>query len=175
MSFALPLLLGAALLQSAPLQQPPHLQRPSESAVRLTITPIPAPVLLGGEATVEVSVTNVSSVPQYLSGDTLDTLQYAVRDSSGRVLRGYSDPPPPPRMPPVGYSELIWLPPGKSLVFYQHMPLSALGIFKAGAFRISGALSSYIFTEAQWKAQYQSIFFTFAPWVTLEVVKGRSK
>jgi hypothetical protein len=123
----------------------------------------------------EVSITNVSTVPQYLSGDTLDTLQYAVRDSSGRGVMGYSDPPPPPRVPPVGYNELIWLPAGKSLVFYQHLPLSALGISKPGTYRISGALSSYIFTESQWKSNYQSSFLTFAPWITLRVVDGRSK
>jgi hypothetical protein len=175
MRFALSLLLVAGIVQAAPPHDPPHLQGPSASAVSLTIVPVPARLPFGTEATFKIEITNVSSTSQYLSADTPDTLQYAVKSSSGKSLVGFSDPPPPPRVPPIGYNELIWLRPGTSLVFYQHLPLSALGITAPGRYRVSGVLSSYIFTNAQWLAKYQSIFLTFAPWVTLEVVGGQGK
>jgi hypothetical protein len=173
MMMALLLALTVGLAQAAPSNTFPHLQRPP--AVSLKISPVEASIPLGHDVTLEVVVTNVSSVPQYLSADTPDTLQYDVHDSTGKTLVGYQDPPPPPPLPPIAYKELIWLQPGKSFVFYQHMPLRALGISKPGPYRVSAAVSSSIYTNEQWVSKYQCIFIAFAPRITLRVVSGKTK
>lgn len=140
--------------------------------VSLTVSPTEVHATLGRPVDVTVRFTNTSSTATYVGRAAVTYLEYAVKDSAGRVLVPFSDPPAPPPTPYSG-EDFIWLSPGQSFVFHQHIPLESWGIKSAGRFTVVAFSNGTIATDTEWRHKKYGFFFSFAPQVTVTVEGGK--
>ena len=140
----------------------------SADTVSLAVSPTEVHTTLGQAVDIAVRFTNTSSTATYVSRAAVTYLEYAVKDSAGRVLVPFSDPPAPPPTPYAG-EDFIWLNPGQSFVFRQHIPLASWGIKSAGRYTVVAFSNGTVATEAEWRHKKYGVFFSFAPQVTVVV------
>ena len=143
----------------------------NEQAITLALSPQVINCTVGDRVTLVVTLTNSSKTPRYLHSDLALTLDYAVKHSSGAVMRRFNDPPLFGRVP-QHTSQRIWVDAGRSLRFAQRLPLTELGILEPGEFNLVGFWSGSKKTESQLESEDHDISFSHSEPVKL-VVSGR--
>jgi hypothetical protein len=140
----------------------------SQDIIRVSVAPTVVHATFGQPVYLIVTVTNTSPTSRYIGRNVIGSLEYSVKNSTGHVLRGLSDPPAPPPTP-YEDQDLIWLKPGEAISFNQQLTLSSLGIESIGQFRVVAFLNGTVATGAEWRTNKYGFFFSFAPAVTVMV------
>lgn len=136
--------------------------------VSLSVSPTEVHATLGKPIDLTMAFTNISSTPRYVGGAAITSLEYAVKNSAGRVLVPLSDPPAPPPTPDAD-TDFIWLAPGQSFVFHQRISLDSWGIASAGRFTVVAFSSGTLATADEWQHKKYGFFFSFAPQIAVVV------
>ena len=140
----------------------------SQDVIGASVSPSVIHATLGQPVLVTVTIANTSTTSRYVGSDVIASLEYAVKNSTGQVQLGFSDPPMPPHTP-YADEDLIWLKPGEAMSFNQKLTLSSLGIKSSGQFRVAAFIHGTVATDAEWKLKKYGFFFSFAPSVTVMV------
>ena len=142
--------------------------RANEQAITVALSPEVIKCDVGDRVTLVVTLTNASELPRYLHSDLARTLDYAVKHSSGAVVRRFHDPPLFGRAPEFT-NQRIWLDAGKSIRFTQRLPLTELGIREPGEFNLVGFWTGNTKTELQLESEDDDTSFAHSGPVRLLV------
>jgi len=142
--------------------------RANKEAIALSISPTVTTCRVGESLVLVVTVTNTSGVPEYLQGDLTRTLDYAVKNDSGAVVRRWNDPPLFPNNPRYA-SQRIWLKAGESIRFAQRLSLADLGINEPGEFTLVGVFGGSTKTEAELESEEDEMTIAYSETVKLSV------
>jgi hypothetical protein len=140
--------------------------------ISLSVFPTEVRATLGQSVDLTVTFTNTSSTPRYVGRAAVTSLEYAVKNSAGRVLVPLSDPPAPPPTP-YADDDFIWLAPGQSFVFHQRISLDSWGIESVGRFTVVAFSNGTLATADEWLHKKYGFFFSFAPQIAVAVVANK--
>jgi len=148
--------------------------RANDQAISLSVSPAVVTCSVGDSVTLEISLTNNSSTPRYLHSDLALTLDYAVKDASGAVVRRFNDPPLFGRLPQHS-NQRVWLNSGDHIRFDQRLSLAELGIQAPGAYTLVAFWAGDTKTESQLESESIDTSFSHSGPVKLLVSSRGSK
>lgn len=108
-----------------------------DNSIALSVAATRNPVALSESVTLVISLTNRSDKYRYIHRNVERTLDFAVRDAAGRLVRYFNDPPPMPlEIDDTG--DFVRIEPRRAYRCVIELPLDHLGIERAGAFSVVG-------------------------------------
>jgi len=134
----------------------------------LAVEPQVTECAMADHVSLTLTLSNVSDTARYVHGDLLKTLSYGVKDSGGRVVHRFNDPPLPGSNSEYE-SDLIWLDRRASVRLVQRLELKYLGIFEPGTYSVVASWNGMAATEPQLKSQKWDIAFAFSEPMTITV------